>query len=55
MIEPDLQGVVIKNESWTKFMLGEPVDAEDAWVLKGLEQLKFPERRAFELRSVFRG
>lgn len=55
MIEPDLQGVVIKDEGWTKFMLGETVDAEDAGVLKRFEKLKFPQRRTFELPTVFLG
>src|SRR5208282_1772577 len=55
MIEPDLQGVVIKNESWAEFVLGKTVDAKDARVLKRLEQLKFPQRRSFELATVLRG
>ena len=55
MIEPDRQGVVIEDEGGTEFVLGETVDAEDAGVLERLEQLKFPERRAFELPTVFRG
>ena len=42
MIEPDRQRVVIEDEGWTKFVLGETVDAKDPWVLKRLEQLKFP-------------
>ena len=55
MIEPDRQGVVIKDEGRTKFVLGETVDAEDARVLKRLEELEFPQRRPFELPAVFRG
>ncbi len=55
MIEPDRQRVVVKDQGWPKFVLGEAVDAEDSRVLKRLEQLKFPERRPFELATVFRG
>ena len=55
VIEPDRQRVVLEDEGWTEFMLGETVDAEDAWVLERLEELKFPQRRPFELLTVFLG
>ncbi len=55
MIEPDRQRIVVKDQGRPKFVLGEAVDAEDARVLKRFEQLKFPERRPFELATVFRG
>ena len=37
MIEPDRQRIVVKDQGRPKFVLGEAVDAEDAWVLKGFE------------------